>query len=154
MTQVDPSTEMTLFFDSVSIRRAAKVKGLHTDYTGLMHGLKMLYNIVEARLYIIKNTDSSDASKFDAYVAQVTKAGFKPIIQEVSKDDGFFYFTPRICIDALGVNTKQIGIGTTDISILPLLQTLKEREHTITLFSIEKAAILMPCVDNFYSAAK
>lgn len=154
MSQVDPSTEMTLFFDSVSIRRVAKIKGLHTDYTGLMQGLRMIYSVVQARLYIIKNVDNSDMSKFDAYVAQVTKAGFTPIIQEISKADGFFYFTPRICVDALSASTKQIGIGTTDISILPLLQTLKEREHTVTLFSIDKPDILMPCVDNFYSAAK
>ena len=147
------NTDLTILFDSVSIRRVAKAKNVHTDYTGLMNGIKMVFNVVDARLYVIKNIDSEN-DKFNGYLAQVERAGFSPVVQEVRKTDGFFCFTPQLCVDAMECKTEHVGIGTTDVSVLPLLQKLRERGHTVVLFGIEPPEIMMQYVNHFYTAAK
>lgn len=145
------TNELTIYFDSISIRQVAKDVNKRTDYRGLMSGLKHVFSIAEAKLYIVKNTDNP-TTKFDAYVEQIKKSEFTPVVQELCSKDGFYTFTPQICIDALNCKTEYVAIGTTDIGVLPLFKVLQERGHKVCLMSVTQIDILMPYVTHFFTA--
>lgn len=142
--------ELTLLFDSVSIRRAAKATGKNIEYLGLLQGIKMLYELKQASLYVIRNL-SAPEDQFNNYVEKMRRAGFDTIAQEVDPTDGYYDFAPQLCLDAVAATTEYVALGTNNISILPALRHLKANGHHTILFSTECPRILEPWVDSFYT---
>jgi hypothetical protein len=139
-----------LYLDSTSLRRAAKRIGKKINYEGLMQGLKLTWKIEKANIYMIRNM-ANETDKLDGFISQATKANYTPIVQELARSDGFFEFTTKLALDTMDCKTEYIGIGTSDISILPAFELLVSRGHKIVFLGVEPMELLAPYISHSYS---